>query len=98
MNWVRGKGVSYSGRERPAQPTKRIDRIAHAIMRTARNFMCADHTGNWKRMNKFYPEYGGCCGMLESGIKNASHVGALDFIFGARLLGWLGGVRAGSGP
>jgi hypothetical protein len=49
-------------------------------------------------MNKFYPEYGGCCAMLESGIKNASHAGALDFIFGAWLLGWLGGVRAGSGP
>ena len=44
---------SYSGRERPAQPTKRIDSAAHAAGRTNRNFMCADHTGTGKRMNKY---------------------------------------------
>jgi hypothetical protein len=42
MNWLRGSGASYTGRERSAQPAKRIAKAAPAAGRTIRNFMRAD--------------------------------------------------------
>jgi hypothetical protein len=43
MNWLRGSGGSYTGRERSAQPAKRIAKAAPAAGRTIRNFMRADN-------------------------------------------------------
>ncbi len=43
-------------------------------------------------MNKFYLEFRSCCAKRESGIRDASYAGALDFAFGPWLVDRLGGV------
>src|ERR1700724_3842183 len=94
MNWLRGRGTSYSGSERPAQPAKRINSVAHRTGRTTRDFMRGDHTGIGEKNEQIL------CRMQEllreAGFwnKNAGYAAAYDFVFGARLVDRLGGMRA----
>jgi hypothetical protein len=54
MNWLRGSGASYSGRERSAQPANRTAKAAHAAGRTIPKFMRADLNATWNNFEQIF--------------------------------------------
>src|SRR5208283_4587584 len=90
MNWLRFRGGSYSGRERPAQLANRIARLPHAARRTIQNFMRADHSAIRRKTEQF--SFRDSLRLHDKRMwnKNACEMGALDLFVVAWLLDWLG--------
>src|ERR1700692_277658 len=91
MNWVRGKGASYSGRGRSAQPTKRIDRIADATGPTTLNFMRVDRSWRWKKNELILSSIGQLLRKSRIWNKARELCAGLGFCFWCLAVGSVGG-------